>query len=72
MDGVSRRVALRADTHIIDTALWAKDMSGVVIMEAVSANTPNIGPLVWLLEDGSPSVALPATGVGYMSLRWGY
>jgi hypothetical protein len=72
MDGVSRRVALRADTHMIDTALWAKDMSGAVIMEAVSTNLENNSPLVWLPADGSPAVALPATGVGYMSLRWGY
>ena len=71
MDGVSGQTALRADTHMIDTALWAEDMSGAVIMEAVSTNTSNNGPLVWLPADGSPAVVLPATGSGYMSLRWG-
>ena len=71
MDGVSGQTALRADTHLIDTALWAEDMSGAVIMEAVSTNTSNNGPLVWLPADGSLAVALPATGSGYMCLRWG-
>lgn len=71
MDGVSGQTALRADTHMIDTALWAEDISGAVIMEAVSTNTSNNGPLVWLPADGSPAMALPATGTGYMSLRWG-
>jgi hypothetical protein len=71
MDGASGQTALRADTHTIDTALWAEDMSGAVIMEAVSTNTSNNGPLMWLPADGSPAVALPATGTGYMSLRWG-
>ncbi len=73
-DGVTARVALRADTSLPYEALWSPDGSGAVIVnrvgQTVTQEYPYIvyGPLVWLKADGSAPLALPAQG---FSLRWG-
>jgi Tol biopolymer transport system component len=71
-DGVSDRVALRADSHVVGEALWAPDGSGAVIMDMTNADPyryPQIGPLVWLPSNGIESVQL-GTVEGHV-LRWG-
>jgi hypothetical protein len=62
--------ALRTDEHAIQTALWARDGRGVLIVTGGSASGEIAADtLVWLSVDGTPAITLPVTGS--QMLRWG-
>jgi hypothetical protein len=71
-DGVTEQMLLRTDTYVIGEALWAKDGSGAVIVEARAAPESGVyppqGPLLYLKADDSPAVTLADEG---RLLRWG-
>ncbi len=60
---------LRPDDHPIQTALWAKDSSGALIVTSSAPDEIQADTLVWLPVDGSPAITLPVTGS--RTLRWG-
>ena len=60
---------LRGDDHPIQTALWARDGSGALIVTSSASDEIQADRLVWLPVDGSPAIALPVTGL--RTLRWG-
>ena len=61
--------ALRTDEHSIQSALWANDSRGVLIVTATASDEMPADTLVWLPVDGSPAIRLPVTGS--QMLRWG-
>jgi hypothetical protein len=61
--------ALRTDEYAIQTALWARDGSGALIVTSSVSNGIEAGTLLWLAVDGGPAVPLPVTGA--RTLRWG-
>jgi hypothetical protein len=71
-DGVTDQTQLRTDAHVVGEALWAKDGSGAVIVDAKAALESGVyppqGPLLYLKADGSPAVALADEG---RHVRWG-
>jgi hypothetical protein len=71
-DGVTDQTQLRTDAYVISEALWVKDGSGAVIVDAKAALESGVyppqGPLLYLKADGSPAVALADQG---RLLRWG-
>ena len=61
---------LRTDEYAIQTALWANDHSGVLIVPTSPSGTTPPDSLMWLSVDGSPAVTLSFTGA--QMLRWGH
>jgi Tol biopolymer transport system component len=61
--------ALCTDEYSIQTALWAGDGSGVLIVTASASDEIPADTLAWLAVDGSPAIRLPVTGS--RTLRWG-
>jgi hypothetical protein len=60
---------LREGSWSMETALWAADGSGVLVVTSSVSDKAEAGTLVWLPADGSPAIALPVTGA--RTLRWG-
>jgi hypothetical protein len=71
-EGTTAQMLLRSDAYVIGEALWVKDGSGAVIVDAKAALESGVyppqGPLLYLKADGSPAVALADEG---HLLRWG-
>jgi Tol biopolymer transport system component len=71
-DGVTDQTPLRTDAYVIGEAVWAKDGSGAVIVDAQAAleagTYPSRGPLLYLKADVSPTIPLADEG---RLLRWG-
>ncbi len=61
--------ALRVDNWPIQTALWAGDSRGVLIVTASVLNGVAVDTLVWLPVDEGPAIVLPVTSA--RALRWG-
>jgi hypothetical protein len=62
-------VQLREDEWSIQTALWARDSRGVLIVTGSAGGDVPPDTLVWLPVDGGPAIPLPVTGARV--LRWG-
>jgi hypothetical protein len=68
-DGWGSPTPLRTDTWPIETALWATDSSGALVVTASASNGVPADTLVWLPVDGGPAIVLLVTGP--RTLRWG-
>jgi hypothetical protein len=62
-------VQLREDEWSIETALWARDGGGVLIVAGPAGGAISPDTLVWVPADGGAAIPLPVTGA--RSLRWG-
>lgn len=62
------RTPLRTDAYRFGDALWARDGSGIALIESPEQGDPR---LIWLKTDDSSPVELPASGYDIYSLRWG-
>jgi hypothetical protein len=60
---------LREDEWSIQTALWARDSSEVLIVTASACGDIPPDTLVWVPVDAGPVIPLPVTGA--RALRWG-
>jgi hypothetical protein len=62
-------VQLREDEWSIQTALWAEDGSGALVVTRPASGDIPPGALVWVPADGGAAIPLPVTRA--RSLRWG-
>jgi hypothetical protein len=61
-DGWGSPTPLRTDTWPLETALWATDSSGALIVTSSVSNGVQADTLVWLPVGGGPAIVLPITG----------